>query len=171
MRPIIRPVNRFPVLILTLLLMELSACGFQLRGTNLQALQNVTIYVQSSGADILAAEVKRQLLDADVKTVSGASKADYTVTLSNESFQSKVLSVSPTTGKVEEYQITYKAMLKIANRDKSTTASAEPISASRDIIFDQGAVLSTIEESAVLKRDIAKQAAATVLRRLRAAVQ
>ena len=171
MRPIIRPVNRFPVLILTLLLMELSACGFQLRGTNLQALQNVTIYVQSSGADILAAEVKRQLLDADVKTVSGASKADYTVTLSNESFQSKVLSVSPTTGKVEEYEITYNAMLKIANSDKSTTASAEPISASRDIIFDEGAVLATIEESAVLKRDIAKQAAATVLRRLRAAVQ
>ena len=171
MRPIIRPVNRFPVLILTLLLMELSACGFQLRGTNLQAIQNVTIYVQSSGADILAAEVKRQLLDADVKTVSGASKADYTVTLSNESFQSKVLSVSPTTGKVEEYEITYNAMLKITNRDKSTTASAEPISAQRDIIFDEGAVLATIEESSVLKRDIAKQAAATVLRRLRAAVQ
>ena len=151
--------------------MELSACGFQLRGTNLQAIQNVTIYVQSSGADILAAEVKRQLLDAEVKTVSGASKADYIVTLSNESFQSKVLSVSPTTGKVEEYEITYNAMLKITNRDKSTTASAEPISAQRDIIFDEGAVLATIEESSVLKREIAKQAAASVLRRLRAAVQ
>ncbi len=171
MRPIIRQLNRFSVLIITFLLMEMSACGFQLRGTNLQAIQNVTIYVQSLGADILAAEVKRQLLDADVKTVSSASKADFTVTLSNESFQSKVLSVSPTTGKVEEYEITYKAMLKIANRDNSTTASAEPISASRDIIFEQGAVLATIEESAVLKRDIARQAAASVLRRLRAAVQ
>jgi len=171
MRPIIRPVNRFSVLILTFLLMELSACGFQLRGTNLQAIQNVTIYVQSSGADILAAEVKQQLLDADVKTVSGASKADYTVTLSNESFKRKVLSVSPTTGKVEEYQITYNAMLKITNKNDTKTVSAEPISASHDIIFDEGAVLATIEESAVLKRDIARQAAASVLRRLRAAVQ
>ena len=171
MRPIIKPLNRFSVLILTFLLMGLSACGFQLRGANLQALQNANIYVQSLGANILAAEVRRELLDADVKTVSSASKADYIVTLSNESFQSKVLSVSPTTGKVEEYEITYNAMLKITNRDKSTTASAEPISAQRDIIFDEGAVLATIEESSVLKRDIAKQAAATVLRRLRAAVQ
>ncbi|MCK5432317.1 MAG: hypothetical protein KAI15_07125 [Gammaproteobacteria bacterium] len=163
--------NRALIVSLVFLLMGLSACGFQLRGANLQALQNANIYVQSLGANILAAEVRRELLDADVKTVSSASKADYIVTLSNESFQSKVLSVSPTTGKVEEYEITYNAMLKIANRDNSTTISAEPISASRDIIFDKGAVLGTIEESAVLKRDIAKQAAATVLRRLRAAVQ
>jgi len=171
MRPIIRPLNRFSVLILTLLLMELSACGFQLRGTNLQAIQNVTIYVQSSGADILAAEVKRQLLDADVKRVSSASKADYTVTLSNESFQSKVLSVSPSTGKVEEYEITYNAMLKIADKNDTITVSAEPISATRDFTFEEGAVLSKVEESTVLKKDIAKQAAASVLRRLRAAVQ
>jgi LPS-assembly lipoprotein len=171
MRPTIKPYKRFSVLILAFLLMGMSACGFQLRGTNLQALQNTAIYIQSSGANILAAEVKRQLLDADVKTVSSATDADYIVTLSNESFRSKVLSVSPTTGKVEEYEITYNAMLKIANKDNSTTASAEPISASRDIIFDEGAVLATVEESAVLKRDIAKQAAANVLRRLRAAVQ
>ncbi len=171
MRPIIRPVNRFPVLILTLLLMELSACGFQLRGTNLQAIQNVTIYVQSSGANILAAEVKQQLRDADVKTVSGASKADYTVTLSNESFQPKVISVSPSTGKVEEYEITYNAMLKITNKNDTITVSAEPISATRDFTFDEGAVLSKVEESTVLKKDIARQAAASVLRRLRAAVQ
>ena len=171
MRPTIKPYHRFSVLILAFLLMGMSACGFQLRGTNLQALQNSAIYIQSSGAKILAAEVKQQLLNADVKTVSSATDADYIVTLSNESFRHKVLSVSPTTGKVEEYEITYNAMLKIANKDNSTTASAEPISASRDIIFDQGAVLATIEESAVLKRDIAKQAAATVLRRLRAAVQ
>ena len=171
MRPIIRPLSRFSVLILTFLLMELSACGFQLRGTNLQAIQNVTIYVQSSGANILAAEVKRQLLDADVKTVSSASEADYTVTLSNESFKPKVLSVSPTTGKVEEYEITYNAMVKITNKNDTKTVSAEPISAKRDFTFDEGAVLSKVEESVVLKRDIARQAAASVLRRLRAAVQ
>ena len=171
MRPIIRPLNRFSVLILAFLLMGLSACGFQLRGTNLQALQNASIYIQSSGANILAAEVRRQLLDADVKPVSSAAKADYIVTLSNESFQSKVLSVSPTTGKVEEYEVTYTAMLKITNKNENATTDAEPITAARDYTFDKGAVLGKIEEESVLKIDIAKQAAASVLRRLRAAVQ
>ena len=163
--------NRALIVSLVFLLMGLSACGFQLRGTNLQALQNASIYVQSSGADILAAEVRRELLDADVKTVSSASKADYIVTLSNESFQSKVLSVSPTTGKVEEYEVSYTAMLKITHKDESTTASAEPISAQRDYTFDKGAVLGKIEEEAVLKNDITRQAAAAVIRQLRAAVQ
>lgn len=163
--------NKIVILNFAFLLMGLSACGFQLRGANLQALQNASIYVQSSGANILATEVRRELLDADVITVSSASQADYIVTLSNESFQSKVLSVSPTTGKVEEYEVSYTAMLKITKRDESTTADAEPISAQRDYTFDKGAVLGKIEEEAVLKNDIAKQAAASVLRRLRAAIQ
>jgi LPS-assembly lipoprotein len=172
MRPTIKPYNRFSVLILAFLLVGMSACGFQLRGTNLLALQNAAIYIQSSGANILAAEVRQQLLEADVKTVSSATDADYIVTLSNESFRSKVLSVSPTTGKVEEYEVTYNAMLKITSKNESaTTTDAEPITAARDYTFDKGAVLGKIEEESVLRRDIAKQAAESVLRLLRAAVQ
>jgi outer membrane lipopolysaccharide assembly protein LptE/RlpB len=62
-------------------------------------------------------------------------------------------------------------MLKITHKDESTTASAEPISAQRDYTFDKGAVLGKIEEEAVLKNDITRQAAAAVIRQLRAAVQ
>ncbi len=171
MKPAMKPVNGTLVLILVILLIELSACGFQLRGANLQALQNANVYVQSSGANVLAAEVKRQLLDADVSPVSSASDADYIVALSNESFSRKILSVSPTTGKVEEYEVTYTAMLKITGPDESSTASTKPVSASRDYTFDEGSVLGTFTQESVLKKDIAKQVAATVLRRLRAVIQ
>lgn len=171
MKSTMKPANGTLVLILVFLLIGLSACGFQLRGTNLQALQNTSIYVQSSGANVLAAEVKRQLLDADVTMVSSASDADYIVNLSNESFRTKVLSVSATTGKADEYEVTYTAMLKITGPDESSTASANPVSASRDYTFDEGAVLGTFTQESVLKKDIAKQVAATVLRRLRAAIQ
>ena len=164
-------VNRSPVLILAFLLMVLSACGFQLRGANLQALQNANIFVQSSNANVLTAEVKRQLLDADISPVSSAADADYIVTLSNESFNRKILSVSPTTGKVEEYEVTYTAMLKITTLDESSTARTEPVSATRDYTFDEGSVLSKFREESVLKKDITKQVAATVLRRLRAVIQ
>jgi LPS-assembly lipoprotein len=171
MKPTMKPVSGYLVLILVFLLIGLSACGFQLRGTNLQALQNASIFVQSSNAKVLASEVKRQLLDADISPVSSASDADYIVTLSNESFNRKVLSVSPTTGKVEEYEVTYTAMLKITSPDESSTARTEPVSASRDYTFDEGSVLGKFKEESVLKKDIAKQVAATVLRRLRAVIQ
>ena len=164
-------VNRSPVLILAFLLMVLSACGFQLRGANLQALQNANIFVQSSNANVLTAEVKRQLLDADISPVSSAADADYIVTLSNESFNRKILSVSPATGKVEEYEVTYTAMLKITTLDESSTARTEPVSATRDYTFDEGSVLSKFREESVLKKDITKQVAATVLRRLWAVIQ
>ena len=171
MKPTMKPVNGTLALILVSLLIGLNACGFQLRGANLQGLQDANIHVQSSGANVLAAEVKRQLRDAGIKPVSSASDADYIVKLSNESFRTKVLSVSATTGKADEYEVTYTAMLKITGPDESSTASANPVSASRDYTFDEGAVLGTFTQESVLKKDIAKQVAATVLRRLRAAIQ
>ena len=171
MKLTMKPVNGTLALILVFLLIGLSACGFQLRGANLQALQNASIFVQSSNANILAAEVKRQLLDAGVNPVSSASDANYIVILSNESLGRKVLSVSPTTGKVEEYEVTYTAMLKITDPDEGSTARAKPVSASRDYTFDEGSVLGKLKEESVLKKDIAKQVAATVLRRLRAVIQ
>lgn len=171
MRPIIKPLNRVIIVSLAFLLMGLSACGFQLRGTNLQALQDASIYVQSSAANVLALQVKQQLIDAGAEPVTNASDADYIVNLSNESFKTKVLSVSPNTGKVEEYEVTYTALLKITRRNDKETATAEPVSASRDYTFDEGSVLGTFRQESVLKADIAKQVAATVLRRLRAVVQ
>ena len=171
MKPTIKPVNGYLAFILVFLLIGLNACGFQLRGTNLQGLQNASIFVQSSNANVLAAEVKRQLLDAGISPVSIASDADYIVILSNESFGRKVTAVSPSTGKVEEYEVTYTAMLKITGPDKSSIASTKPVSASRDYTFDEGAVLGTFSQESVLKKDIAKQVAATVLRQLRAVIQ
>lgn len=171
MKPIMKPVNGYLVLILVFLLIGLSACGFQLRGTNSQTLKNASIFIQSSNTSVLASEVKRQLLDVDVTPVFSKSDADYIITLSNESFDRKVLSVSPTTGKVEEYEVTYAAMLKITSPDESSNARAEPVSARRDYTFDEGSVLGKFKEESVLKKDIIKQVATTVLRRLRAVIQ
>lgn len=166
-----KPENRTNILIFAFLLIGLNACGFQLRGTNLQALQDAKIFIQSSNASTLTSEVKRQLLDADVRLVSSAKEANYLVILSNESFNRKVLSVSPATGKVEEYEVTYTAMLKITNTDGNLESINEPITASRDYIFGEGSVLGTFKQESVLKKDITKQTATAVLRRLRALIK
>ncbi len=179
MKPAIKPLNkilfggvfsRVAILNLVFLLAWLNACGFQLKGTNLQALQNANIYVQSSNANILAAEVKQQLLGTGVKLIKNSSGADYVVTLSNESFETRVLSVSASSGKAIEYEISYAAQLKITKRDDEKITIRAPISASRDFSF-RNTVLGKNEEKSILKKDIAKQAAATVLRRLRFVIQ
>ena len=149
----------------------LAACGFQLRGTNLQALQESPVQVKSKGAGTLANEVKKQLLDAGIRTVKSESDAEYVITLSNEYFERSVLSVSPDTGKVEEYELSYRAYLTVRDPDGQIVLKSEPVTAERSYTFDEGSVLGKFEEENVLRRDIAKQAASTVLRRLQSLTQ
>ena len=157
-------ISRYTIFIL--ILVGLHACGFQLRGSNLEALQDSSVYVRSNGANQLAKEVKIQLENADISPVKSAKDAEYIITLSNETFDRKVLSVSPDTGKVEEYVISYRAELTIQEANGETLANSESVTAERDYTFDEGSVLGTFTQESVLRKDIAKQAAATVLRRL-----
>lgn len=150
------------------ILLCLHACGFQLRGTNLETLQDSSVYVSSNGANQLAAQVRVQLQNADITPVGSASDAVYIIDLSNEFFDRKVLSVSPQTGKVEEYELSYSAKMTIRKSNGEVLVNAEPITAERDYTFDEGSVLGTFTQESVLQTDIAKQAAATVLRRLQA---
>jgi outer membrane lipopolysaccharide assembly protein LptE/RlpB len=62
-------------------------------------------------------------------------------------------------------------MLRISTPEEISTAATEPVSATRDLTFDEGSVLGKVQEESILKRDIAKQVAASVLRRLRAVIQ
>ncbi|MBI4005537.1 MAG: hypothetical protein HY356_02610 [Gammaproteobacteria bacterium] len=153
------------------LICGLGACGFQLRGSNLQALQHSQVYVQSNGANALAKEVKIQLQNADVTPVKSVSDAKYIINLSNESFDRRVLSVSPQTGKVEEYEITYRASLSITGSDGDTILKSEPVTAVTDYTFDEDAVLGKFEEERVLRDDIVRHAASNVLRRLQAVTE
>ena len=150
------------------ILLFLHACGFQLRGSNLEALQDSSVYVDSSGADQLAREVRIQLQNADITPVGSAGDAEYIISLSNEFYDRKVLSVSPQTGKVEEYELSYSAKMSIRKKNGEVLVNTESLTAERDYTFDEGSVLGTFTQESVLERDIAKQAAATVLRRLQA---
>ncbi len=161
----------FRLAVFFLLICGLGACGFQLRGSNLQALQHSQVYVQSNGANVLAKEVKIQLQNADVIPVKSVTDAKYIINLSNESFDRRVLSVSPKTGKVEEYEITYRASLSITGSDGDTILKSEPVTAVTDYTFDEDAVLGKFEEERVLRDDIVRHAASNVLRRLQSVTE
>ena len=149
----------------------LSACGFQPRGSNLDALRNSSIYVQSSGAGALASELRQQLQYSDIPIASSSREADYIIDISNEVFERKVLSVSADTGKVEEYEIYYQALLSVKGPDGTELIKSEPVTAQRDYVFDEGSVYASFDQEQVLRRDISKYAASSVLRRLQAVIK
>ena len=149
----------------------LSACGFELRGSNLDALRNSSVYIQSNGASSLAGELKRQLEFSDVPIASTSSEADYIIDISNEVFDRKVLSVSAQTGKAEEYEIFYRANLSVTSHDGKSLIKSEPVTAQRDYAFDEGSVYASFDQEQELHKDISKYAASTVLRRLQAVIK
>jgi len=154
-----------------LMLIAVAACGFQLRGSNLEVLQRSDVYVQSSGADEISSEVKRQLRYAGVNLINKSGDADYVIELSNERFDRNIISVSPDTGKVQEYELAYQSSLSVTDRNGEKLVNNEPITAARDYVFDDGAVLGNFSQESVLRDDIARHAASSVLRRLQVVTQ
>lgn len=154
-----------------LILTSLCACGFELRGSNLETLKQSRVYVNSSGANTLAREIRKQLNFADVPVARTVSEADYVVDVGNESFERKVLSVSGETGKAEEYEILYHTYFSVTGPGGKTLVKSEPITVQRDFVFVDDAVLSKSDEENKLREEIRQQSAASVLRRLKTLTQ
>lgn len=154
--------------LLFLLAVALTACGFQLRGSNLETLKHSQVYIQSDGANDLAAQIRQQLGFAEVPMINDPGKADYIVELGHESFNRSILSVSPKTGKVEEYKVSYNASLSIRGPGGKVLLQNEPVTAELDFTFNENSVLSKAEEEQRLHNEITRYAADIVLRRLQA---
>ena len=159
---------RRAAVILTLV-MTLPTCGFQMRGSQSINVVNISsLDLRSATADELAREVKTQLQLAGVTITS---KADYTLSLEHENYDRSVLSISPRTGKAEEFQLTLTARMSLAKVDGTDLINNELISVSHDYLFDEDALLGKAAEESVLKANLRRQAAATILRRVHATTQ
>ncbi|HIF50581.1 MAG TPA: hypothetical protein EYQ42_03460 [Thiotrichaceae bacterium] len=155
-------------LLLISLILLTSACGFHMRGSQLTGFDVANIYISPSSAPKLTKEVTSQLGGAGIKLALSAENASYIVTLKEESFDRNVLSVSASTGKVEEYQLVYNAKMDAMKADGETIVQNDSVRSSRDFTFDGNAVLGKFSEEELLKEDIVRRAASQVLRRLQA---
>ncbi len=155
----------------TLLLVSLllSGCGFHLRGGTELALGVNSVYVETQGASALKAEVTRQLQNAGVEVSSRPGGDSLRLTLSNEQYDRRVLSVDPSTGKVREYEVGLKARVSARDSHGKDLLKDQEVSQIRDFIFDENAVLGTYREESVLRKELTRDTAAQVLRLLQAA--
>ena len=156
------------IILFILLAVALGACGFQLRGSNLETLKHSRVYIKSGGADELALQIKKQLEFADVAVAQDPNQADYVIELGHESFKRSILNVSAQTGKVEEYEITYNASFSVKGPNGTVLLKNEAVTAQRDYTFDKNSVLGKFDEEKKLREEITQYAADSVLRRVQA---
>lgn len=157
-----------PRLLLIGLLCLTSACGFHLRGSLQTGFDVANIYLQSSAAPQLEKALKSRLAEAGVRVADSAANARYTVFVKEETFEKAVLSVSTTTGKVEEYQLIYQARMDAYHADGGIIVENDEVRAARDFTFDENAVLGKFSEEIIIREDLVGSAANQVLQRLQA---
>ena len=150
-----------------------AACGFHLRGTQVESVQApvTRVALVDAAAEDVGREVRSLLETAGATVLSAPVGAPYTLLLSGQSLDRSVLSVSAETGKVEEYQLTLTVRMSVVDSEDNELVSGQPIQVARDYPFDEQSVLGSIAEQRVLEQEMIRQAAAQIVRRLDSVVR
>lgn len=156
---------RFSLLLVLLLLT--TACGFHLRGSVPGAEGPSAVVINATGAPTVGDAVQTMLESGGTDT-NPESKTAYRLLLSDQAIDRSVLSVSPVTGKVEEYQLTLTVNMAITDAEGKDILTSQPIRIARDFAFRDEAVLGSVAEQRVLEQEMINQAAAQIIRRLNA---
>jgi len=157
-------------LLLALVVCATAGCGFHLRGQGQATLPPSLTQVRlvSPGADPNGALVTtlRQNLQAQpgVKLVDDA--AAPVVSLLKEHVESQVLSVRTSTAKAAEYQLRYTVEFDVRDGAGQPLLARQVLRLTRDYTFDPVNVLAKEHEERELLRELARDAASQILRRM-----
>lgn len=147
----------------------LSACGFQLRGSNGQAaLPFKTIYIGIADTSPLGSELKRNIrASGDTLVVTDPKAAEVSLDVLSELREKAVLSLN-TQGRVREYALYYKLRFRVRDDKNKELIAPTEIVLKRDISFNESAVMAKENEEALLYRDMQSDLVQQLLRRLHA---
>jgi LPS-assembly lipoprotein len=145
----------------------LSACGFHLRGVF--SLPFDTLYIAQPESSELRAVIKRNVeASTQTRVVTDAKEAQATLSILNNDQQKNILSVN-SAGKVREFQLVRTFIFRVQDSKGRDYIPTSTIRITREITFNDSAVLAKESEEALLWRDIQNDLVQQLLRRLGAA--
>ncbi len=142
-----------------------SGCGFQLRATVVK-IDIQKIYLRSESATQITREIKRILIEQGVKIVQKKEEAQVVLYLRNENVNRRVLSVSSSSGKLEEVEINYQVEMEVRKPDNTVLIGKLLLSLSRDYRFNELTVLAAGAEEEILRQDMFHDIVTQIMRRL-----
>jgi len=160
--------TRLSPLFLVVIAAGLAGCSdWYLRGTRTDAVAIESAHVSGGGAPRLSRALTRELGYNGV-TMTSRSKAQATIELTDETFDRRVLSVDPDSGKVREVELGLEVGFTVRGKDGSLLLAPERLSWTQDYIFDESSLLGTSEKASIIQRELSEDAAQTILLRLEA---
>jgi LPS-assembly lipoprotein len=145
----------------------LSACGFQLRGA--YTLPFETLYVAQPETSELRAVIKRNIeASTQTRIVDDAKTAQATLTVLVDTPVKKIMSLN-SAGRVREYQLERTFTFQVTDAKGQPFLPPSTIRITREMTFDDAALLSKEGEEVLLWRDIQSDLVQQLMRRLAAA--
>ncbi|HEX8788783.1 MAG TPA: LPS assembly lipoprotein LptE [Telluria sp.] len=148
---------------------SLTACGFQLRGSN--GSYNMpfhSLYLSFSDNSPLGAELKRNLRATDqVKIVDKATDAEAQFLVLSEARNKSILELN-SQGRVREYLLGYTLSFTVHDAKGNVLLAPTEITLHRNLAFDETQVLAKEAEEALLYRDMQGDLVQQIMRRLAA---
>jgi len=147
--------------------LSLSACGFHLRGHNINesTFPFKTIFLKSAAPSPFIADLQNSLELYKIKLTTTGVDADLTLDIASERNEKQILSLSGT-GQVLEYQLSYRVSLRAYDKQLNDWLAADEIVLLRTLTFDASQILAKEQEEALLYRDMRSDAVQQVMRRL-----
>ena len=146
--------------------LALSGCAFHLRGTADVPFE--TLYLPGATGGI-ALDLKRNIqAGTRAKVVDDATKADAVMQFTEETRGKEILSLTGT-GRVREYQLRYRVGFRVHDGKGGDYVPQTTIQLTRDIAFNDSAILAKEAEEGLLYRDMQTDMVQQIMRRLAAA--
>lgn len=148
------------------LLSLLVACGFQLRGS--YTLPYESLYIDLPTGSVLGAKLKQQIR-ANGSTRLALSKEETQAILIQtiENRERLILSLN-TAGRVREVRLRYRYAFRVVDPQGREWVPNTGIELTRDLTYDDSAILAKDQEEQLLWRDMEDDLAQQLLRRLAA---
>lgn len=153
-------------LIVGLLALSVSACGFQLRGS--YELPFSTLHIGVAETAELHAQIRRNVeAGSTTRVVSDAKEAEAKLIVLSDQPEKTVLSIDAS-GRVREFQLKRTFTFQLVDAKGAVLIPSSPIIVRRDITFSDALVLSKEAEEALLLRDMQGDLVQQLIRRLSA---
>lgn len=158
--------NSFRTVLLAILLLALTGCGFQLRGD--VSLPYSTIYFALPANSILGAKLKLNLRSGKgTQVVDHDKEAEAIFRQVLERREKLILSVN-NLGRVREYQLRLTYVFRLVDIKGRDLLPLNEIVMVRDVSYNDSAILSKEQEELMLWDDMQQDLVQQVLRRLQA---
>jgi LPS-assembly lipoprotein len=147
--------------------LSLTACGFHLRGSVLKdvTFSFKTLYLKAPGETLFVADLRHALKANNIALAASADQADLVLEVVSEEPMKQILSLSGS-GRVQEYQLSYRVSLRAYDNKLTDWLPADEISLSRILPYDDAQVLAKQQEEEMLFKDMRSDAVGQAIRRL-----